>query len=114
MTAQLTDAVEYIQSADEGGLDRIYAACKLRQKALKELRASSIFVGAEATTINLSPKYLNGLKGKVVSINRERGNLHITDEGSMFQISGTKYGPQFGEKEFTLRGIPLSCFKTNE
>jgi hypothetical protein len=101
-----------LSEATESDIDRIYDAAKQRSKALRAIRAATISVGAEVETTNLSPKYLNGLRGKVQSITGQRAVLLITDPHSLSQIIDTKYGPITlpggPVAEYALRGVPVS------
>lgn len=110
MTATLQDAIAFIHGADDSDIKRMQDALKARHKALRDIRAASVREGSEVVTSGLSPKYLDGLRGVVRNIKGQRASLHITDDASLRQITGTKYGPFAPVDEYTLSGIPLSCF----
>lgn len=105
------DVQAYIWAdASAEDIERIYTACKERNRLLKAQRAAEVSVGTAVTLRGLSPKYLNGLTGTVESIKGQRGAITL-DEASTETLrwAGKRYYVPEGVTNFVLNGVPLSC-----
>jgi hypothetical protein len=111
-TEDFSNVLSGIAVADEKQLDMIRNAYDARRSFLAELRAVRVCDGAKVTTRGLRPKYLNGLTGEVTSVRGNKADLLLTDLDEIYKLVGTKYGPPYGvpTEEFTLHGVPLTCF----
>lgn len=66
--------------ASDGKTDDLYRAIKARVKVVGDINASSIDIGDRVRLTNISPKYLNGLPGTVLTRGNGRFDIKI-DEG---------------------------------
>ncbi|MEV7177857.1 hypothetical protein [Kitasatospora sp. NPDC093679] len=112
MTAITAVTTFILTEATDTDLQRLDTAMRDRRKALAEIRAAAVVVGAAATTRNLSPKYMNGLSGTVESIQGKVAYLKL-DEHSTEELRA-QYSRRFpvpdGVKTYSLpAGIPLTC-----
>lgn len=69
----IQDVLDFVAlHADQPDIENIWAACKRRQKYLRDNRAASnaasLRPGDRVRLSGLSPKYLNGLTGEVVDV----------------------------------------------
>lgn len=109
--------VGFIQeSADANDLDTVIEAVKARRKLLQDQAAAAVKEGLDVTLHNISPKYLNGLRGTVKSIerlSRKRTAVVTLDEESTrtLSFSSAKYGFLASSDSYDLNGVPLSCCK---
>lgn len=111
--ADLRECVEFVTlHATSDDLDRIYAACRARQKALASVKAAAVKVGMVVTTEGLTPKYINGLTGEVTSITGARASVRFAHNQAN-RIAYTKHGPRAlltqEDPLFVMGGIPLTC-----
>ena len=107
------DVIAFIVArADETDLANILNAVKARRKALGQINASAVKVGATVTLEGMSPKYLNGLTGVVKSVSGGRCSV-LLDEGSTTQLrwSGTRFHVREGVTEYLMGGVPTQCAK---
>src|SRR5690625_6208982 len=112
----LVDAITFIKRATESDIDRMYNALKLRRQALSEQRAAAVTVGTEGTLTGLSPKYLNGLSGKVVAIRGKRADVEL-DEGSTMTLRftrQTRFRIPANQERYTIPGVPLQCVEAKK
>jgi hypothetical protein len=107
------DVIAFIVArADETDLANILNAVKARRKALGQINASAVKVGATVTLDGLSPKYLNGLTGTVKSVSGGRCTVTL-DEASTNDLGfrSTRFYVLPGSKTYDLAGIPTQCAK---
>lgn len=110
-SATITEVLDYVHArADEQDLDSLLQALRTRRKVLGEQRAATVRSGLEIRLDGLSPKYLNGLTGTVVTLDGNRAEVRL-DERSTTQLrgSGRRFYVPAGEIEYLLTGIPKSC-----
>jgi hypothetical protein len=109
----LSDVLSYVRNqSTRSDLDAIQDAIKAARPRLAAEAAAKLSVGTEVTISGLSPKYLNGLRGNVVSIRGQRFDLQL-DEASTNRVRGTKHGPfEYGDtkvERHAINGIPVQC-----
>lgn len=115
-TLTITDTVDFLHSqATEQDLDTVLQAIRLRRKALGNITASAVQVDLDVRLDGLSPKYLNGLTGKVTDLKGDRATVRL-DENSTDTLRVRSRGKRFYIPELTaeydLGGIPMSCCHT--
>lgn len=121
----LTEALTFITGEATGpDLERILDAVKTRRRIVGAMRAATVAVGAQVTLTGLSPKALNGLKGKVTTISGNRGNVELDRDGTeTLAYSNTRFRVQAltslrsTDDEFrgvTIAGVPLQCCEVAE
>lgn len=113
-TATLSDVIEYVTDhADEQDLDRIYAAAKMRTKALRAKVAASVRVGADVSMTGISPKYFEGLTGVVTRIDGDRARVRFDERSTdVLRYKGSRrFFIPLDTKEFETGGFPLSTCK---
>jgi hypothetical protein len=93
----VTETVRFITTeANDADLDLIFTAFKARRKTLRNSAAlvnqATFTPGTRVETINLSPKYLSGLRGTVVAgTPRRAGDLLVNiDEESRYFVTGRR------------------------
>jgi hypothetical protein len=99
-------------------IERIHEATSLRIKGLRAVRAASVAVGTTVKVVNIKPKALTGLVGKVIKIEGTGAKQYaalMLDGASTNALSHTrtKHAARVhpGATEFPLSGIPLSCLE---
>lgn len=107
----LADVATFISGASPDDLERVGGFIKSRHKALRELRAAAVSVGAKVRLTNLSPKYLNDLTGEVTSIKGQRCTVEL-DEGSTIHLrygrgGSARFNPG-DAKNAVIPGVPMS------
>lgn len=110
-TPTLADAFAFINIADDTDIERMYNALKMRRKAIAHQRAANVNGGTEGILTGLSPKYLNGLSGTVVSIRGQRADFEL-DEASTNTLRWTRqtrFPVDPNQKRYTIPGVPLQC-----
>lgn len=109
-TITLSDVVAFLNNATEYDLDIIHKSSNDRRRALRNQRAAVVTVGMNATLGDLSPKYLNGLSGKVTAINGQRGTVTLDEQSTNnLRFFGSRRFPiPMDVKEYDLPGVPLS------
>lgn len=104
-----------VNESEESDLDRLFQAIKDRRKALHAIRAAQVCKDATVTLDGLSPKALNGLKGKVEAIRGTAADVLLDDEStSQLAFSRTKFATQAryaqtASEGYLLHGVPLGC-----
>lgn len=108
----LSDCIKWILTeASEEDIEQIYAAGKQRSGVIRALRAAIVSVDMETQLSGLSPKYLNSMRGTIVSIKGKRADVRL-DEKSTNQLRWAGMGRFVvadGDTAYVLTGIPLSC-----
>ena len=115
-TITLSDVLDFVtDEATDADLDRIYAAAKLRNKALRAKIAARVSVGAEVTIEGISPKYFVGLTGVVTRIEGERGTVRFDARSTdVLRYKGARrYYIPAGTTEYETGGFPLSTLRTS-
>lgn len=110
--SNLTDTLLFIETqASTEDIDRIWDSIKARRKILSRVRAAAVERGAEVTLAGLSPKYLNGLSGKVTKIEGERCQVELDTESTntLRWTRQTRFFVEANAEHYTVRGIPLGC-----
>ncbi|MFF4924310.1 hypothetical protein ACFY4B_27310 [Kitasatospora sp. NPDC001261] len=114
-TVTVADVAAYLASqATDPEIDRFFELSHQRTKFLNSARAAMLTTGDAVRIQGMSPKYLNGLQGKVGPINTSRKGPYTTlllDKASTAKLrkaSKSYYIPADAE-DFGLEGIPLSC-----
>lgn len=112
-TTALPELVDKIMgTATEDDLTQIEQAVGLRRRALRQVRAAAVTVGATVTITEISPKYLTGLSGTITTIDKGRHASVRLDEESTTTLRFTRQRRFFVRPdvtEYTITGIPLSC-----
>jgi len=104
---QLVD--EILGGQHDQHLDAITEAASTRKKVLARVRAMSIDIGDTVRTTNVRPKYLSGVKGRVV--NKTDKNFQVElDENELHRVKA-KGGDRY-LRHNTL-GVPHSCVEPN-
>ncbi|SEB31813.1 hypothetical protein [Streptomyces melanosporofaciens] len=90
-SATLESVIDFIlNQADEGSVEKVFAAGNQRMATLINARAAQVTEGATVRLTGLKPKYLNGLQGEVVELTRERKQIIavvLLDETSTTEFS---------------------------
>lgn len=113
----ITEAVTFIQdAADESDLDVLMQSINQRSRILAQRRVADVRVGSTVRLERLSPRYLNGLDGEVVSIEGKRARV-LLDEVStetLRRAPRSRYRVPLECKRYTLGGVPLTaCIPTS-
>lgn len=105
---QPTTITDILTNADSDDITQVYAACKTRHRALAQMTAATLRTDAPGRTKGLSPKYLNGLTGTIVSTSSIR-----LDETSTrrLRFSGRRFYVAPEVTEYLLGGIPAGCLE---
>jgi len=108
----LEQAIEYItQGATESDIERIYAAAKERSRALRNVRAAAVRVGAEVQISGIRPKYYVGMSGTVKTVEQKRTRAIVSvllDARSTEELRLHTFVPNEVER-FEVHGIPAMC-----
>jgi hypothetical protein len=115
----LADVVEFVYSdATLDDIERIHTATSARIKALRAVRAASVGVDSIVKVVNIKPKGLSGLVGKVIKIegSGDKQYAAIMLDGAStnaLRRTRTRHAARVhaGATEFPLSGIPLSCLE---
>lgn len=113
--SSVTEVLDYVHSrADEQDLEALLQAVKTRRNVLGEQRAATVRNGTEVRLDGLSPKYLNGLTGTVVSTKGNRADVRL-DKASTNKLryAGRKFYVNANEEEYLLTGVPKQCCLPN-
>lgn len=106
------DALAFIRNeASTEDIEGIHAAIAVARARLKRQMQNALHVGSKVKTVNLSPKYLNGLTGEVTELHGSRVEI-LLDMPSTNAIRGTKFGPHSSlpvDLPAPLRGVPVSA-----
>jgi hypothetical protein len=112
----LQSATEFVLShATDTDLDRLFQSIKQRRKALAVIRTTSLAVGETVTIAGINPKYLVGLTGVIMEINRTRGTALATVALDARSTEALRYEPKSRRvipdavTSYPLDGIPLVC-----
>jgi hypothetical protein len=106
----IREVIEFIyDETDEQDITNIFNACKSRKRVLGQCRAAQVRVDQQVRVVNISPKYLNGLTGKVEFLSGSRCDIQL-DERSKARIAITRHGRAGG----LLSGVPTSCIVPQE
>lgn len=107
------DVIAFIVArADETDLANILNAVKARRKALGQINAAAVKVGQRVTLDGLSPKYLNGLTGTVLSVEGARCTVTLDrDSTTSLRYAGQRFRIPTEHMEYNLGGIPTQCAK---
>ncbi|MFD8316141.1 hypothetical protein [Kitasatospora purpeofusca] len=114
MTITFPEAVNFLTTqASREDLATLEATAEVRRKTLRSKRADAITTGMNVELEKLGTKYMNGLSGEVVEIQRPRTGepraVVRLDERSFQTIQLYKYiSPT--TKHYSLR-VPLGCCK---
>ena len=110
-TVTMAEVIDYIlDHADSADIDRVYEAAKMRHKTLQAKAASAVRIGMTIRLNGISPKYLNGMTGEVVSIDRQRASV-LLDERSTRTLrvkGGRRFYIPADVKQYEVSGVPLS------
>ncbi|GAA2783029.1 hypothetical protein [Saccharopolyspora taberi] len=111
-----SDVVGFIQErADEHDLTTVIEAVKARRQMLRDQAAAAVKPGLEVVIDDISPKYLQGLRGVVKSIDsgRKRRAVVTLDRESTttLGLASSKFGFLVGRDSYDLDGIPVTCCK---
>lgn len=114
----LQDTIAFIVSeANESALDQITSALTERRKALRSVRAAAVAVGAPVRIGEISPKYLSGLTGEVVSTEGRFARILLDEDSTVNLRFATKRTTRFTvpweTDRYELGGVPLSCCFTD-
>lgn len=110
--SDLATAVSFVlNSATRDDIERLADAIRTRQKVLRAEAAAAVTVGMTAKIEGISPKYLNGMVGEVVSIEGSAATVRL-DKASTSKLRGTqRFGWMVNEEEHPMGGIPLSTLR---
>jgi hypothetical protein len=114
----LADVMEFLATtATQSDVDRIHTAANERTRVLRTVRAAAIDVGVPVKIVNIKPKTLAGLTGKVQS-HDGKSAVVLLDESStdilrFSRIRAAAYVPT-EVTEYPFTGIPLTCLEVNE
>ena len=114
--ADLKVVLDYISDhADDADLDRIYAALNMRNKVLRAKIAASVKVGDHVTIQGIRPKYHEGLKGEVVSIDGSTGTVRFDKRSTdVLRVKGARrYFIHRDTEQYEAGGFPLSTLRTS-
>ena len=112
--ANLTSIAQDITTTEltEDEINRLWDLLREKSKGLRAKATAmarfSLSVGAEVFTIDLRPKALNGLTGKVTKIGKTRADVELDKELDSWHPA-RKY-----TKGRMLTGVPLNCLKENK
>lgn len=111
MTITITDVGEFINQADTETCDRLFDLVRERKRSIGRTAALSVRSGCKVKLHGLSPKYLNGLEGKVTSIRGQRGDVALTSDSvtTLRLYGGRRFFIPHDATEYTVPGVPLSC-----
>lgn len=110
-TTTFPDVLAFIASqASSDEVSRIFEAGRQRSRMLRTVQAASVSIGANVVLDNISPKYLNGLTGTVVSIKGARAEV-LLDETSTTRLrySGGRFFVPADETNHRMPGVPLTA-----
>lgn len=102
----MKEMTTFIRSVDVDELEVLWAACKARQKALRSdmviAGLAAFSVGDTVELTGLSPKYLNGCIGNIVSKKDGKLKIEFTDDFANYRAKG-----RFGKDAI----VPANCVK---
>jgi hypothetical protein len=109
---KVIDIFDMIDAANVNELDLIINAATRRREAISSVNIKSARVGMQVTFRDLSPKYLNGLVGTIVTINSTgtRGAVKL-DVASTNKLARTKQSRFYVESgtPYTMEGVPFKA-----
>jgi hypothetical protein len=113
----LTDVLSFIGGhADPDALDTILGVVRDRRRALADVAAHAVRVGATVRLHSLSPRYLNGLTGTVTAIPAARRGAKRRCTIRLDQTSVTRlaqadssYAHLREETSYEMGGIPVAA-----
>ena len=107
----ITDVLGFMYSeATEEDCEVVFAATRDRLRALRAVRAAGVRTGTHVRLENISPKYLDGLRGEVVSVKGTRCDVKL-DERSAARLRFTRHA-YVEANGGVLAGIPKSACVT--
>ena len=113
-TTTLSDVLTFINGSErtEADLTAISNSCHEREGVLRRARAATIREEDSVRLRDLSPKYLNGLTGKVAkgSISGNRCSVALDAESTeqLSRTGGRRFYIPAGTTEYTIYGVPLA------
>lgn len=117
-TVTYDDVIKFITTeADYDQLRGIFDAGNARRKIVSSMetarKAATIKVATEVELSNLSPKYLNGLKGKVTEVDKNRVTVELdADSTARLEMTNQRRFRRFAaDKAITIPGVPVSSCK---
>lgn len=116
-TVTYDDVIKFITTeADREQLTSIANAHNARTKILRSVQtaqaAATVKVGLAVELTGLKPKYLNGLKGKVTKVERERVQVELDEDSSTtLQFTRQSRYHRIGTAPMTVPGLPVGCLK---
>jgi len=111
-TPTLQSATEFVLShATDDDLNRLFTAIKQRRAALGSIRTATLTTGTTVRLASLTPKYLNGLTGRIAQIDGKRATVALDADSTdrLRYTSQSRYVVPTDATSFDLRGVPLAC-----